>query len=712
MVTTKTTNISSSKKVDKNKTNNSLQLFLVVCLILVIGFISFVATRKGVFGKKVDYANLSLAQKAKAKYEELFSGKKLDTNSLASKSAISAGAATTKFDSRLIAPLGNIKPPPDNENIVTDREYKIEYFSNETFPNGPKKGDTVKERTIVANGWSKYVSKTNDTFTSYEISTPQKNISFYGGKYAIEEENSPGFIRYYGAPYSNDEQFLTSIATDSQNYKKLENQTVEGKKVEVYEFNPGMAVTPVGANTTLPIKGAFEPNIQSFSNRYYFDAETFTLIREENYQNNELVYRRTLQKLSNSTLDLAKGLFDSSDMNELGFGTVEVKKIQSVYPLNNSFAEQVQKDSLLVLPVGTKLKTFYSFNSKQDAINTSLRTSKDFNPNTNFYPIFPEISNPAQDIEYNYSYNNFNTFILQKEPDLTSNSQLISGTIKSTTDKTITVNNQVVPAKSYIASYDFSEDQNESLSFSYNGKFVLINSYKDPVITNLYLPTLNQAKEIDSIVLKVSQSYPSFIYQNSLNDITKELRFLPGDISNKGYILNSANKNTNDKTDCDYIKPIEQYNIFSCAIAKSSGVYYDFTPKANEIVGGDAVVKNSFEPSFSWGVVNGKIELPASYLSVFNKEVQLFVSDVDGAKKAVISELGYTQTLYMFEKDSKTVLISINSDSTSILPDQSFFKTLVEQSSIDKDLDTLNKQISENGRVFYPLDSRAGLIIR
>ena len=612
---------------------------------------------------------------------------------------------------------------------------------------------TSTEEVWSSLNYYKAIYREGDIIKTMDIYTPEYNLSFRGGKYAIrqkynEEQLYNGLYNFY---YGNnfETEFLRLLLLD-ESIENMENRVIDGKEYQVFETRDGYydlpKIEPAIENPATLIRRDLMGDLGSLT-RYYVDPDTFRLYLTEEFYGDELVYQQ--KNVSEEVLNL-----DPEDMKDIfsysEIGEVEIKEfnlpLNLDYDLLGDLENFVDKYNLLYL--GSKFNiSAYDYNLFGQIEYDRLFFNPDFDPSidvkTDHIPVIAY---------YYFGVGNVNIYDI--DPNNIYTDEYNQYEIQ---DVELQVGGQTISAKYYIYKSNNSLCDDERIAADVNSSD---NSIEDPDIgcvtyvadMNFYVfqvgnlwyrLSLKGDFDLDSeiVLIRLSQdeaaevvdykkareeSYPELEGVDHLQEIEDSIRILPGDLSQDFRLeLNSVRVSIKEgiNSTCDQFEIESLYYLISCLVEKYDGFNLEFSriydkvyenPDQPVIYDGDSSVSNSNEITSDDVVSIDSISLPnysnlnfivldqgfsgvdiQSLLDqMSNESLQIHVSEVGNGTKVSFNQ--GLQDLYMYPKGKKTILFLIPNDLQFEKVFEFTSDELIEvllDSDFDKDIDILQSQI-------------------
>lgn len=476
-----------------------------------------------------------------------------------------------------------------SEKVIQYTQYADSLYSSGGGMTNPVFSDytkpiTTKTFTTINN--YRYTEEVDGKVKITSIFTPDYNLLYLGGKYAIKSEyKNPVYFNSLAegsdiTQNNSDIWFYNSIINDTNFWTNKGTVSREGKDYTLYETS-----TDYGSG---------------FGTKVFLDMETFTIAFEEQYDNNNLVSTTTTKKLGGIKIDNLGEVFDNQAL-----GGIEVKTVQSSYDYynySNPDLVQLSKEFSLLTSDNALPFTYYAFKNwtygSTDPYSLVANTT-DFDPN--YQPVAESdmyggmFGGEVADI--NYTSTEFDTYtikIYNEEQKRASSLDYFvndpSGyyTLKNTSPVQLTINGATQTATAYeVTSQNFDDTIATTIrySFNHNNQFYIltIGRQKDRSqigISPVTLTTLtsDKAQEYAQSIEKANTFYDSkFI--SSFNEVPEAIRMINPSYSTDFEISVTLPQKTDPTLECSSLS-IYINTLAGCLRDKYNGATYIYIGKA------------------------------------------------------------------------------------------------------------------------------------
>ncbi len=583
------------------------------------------------------------------------------------------------------------------ENLNTETNDGIAFPFLKNVP-GFDINKPVKTQSWTSANYSKYITSQDGKIFSYNIYTPEYSVDFKGGKYAVKEIfDQKLFLSGFSQDVPNTElSSLKSILSDAS-LKDSGRQDIDGKNYKVLETDTAKMATDPNSN---------DNNITT--TKYYLDTAKLSVFRVEYYTNKILVSSSTQTNYQEYKDPNLSELFGVSDL-----GQTEIKTVKRpVYQDSINDLSDISKKMALYVPANvTEKELKMSFS----AYNTSYYDSSEIDQLTNTKDFDPSLDDTYLKTSLNpavaeYYLNNFFSSAYRK-PVISEEGLKI----KLQRNQTIKLDGKDTAAV-YKEVYSEGQEIFYQLEFeSPDGLWYKISEYPSNLPVG-QAPVLAQSKNIkltklsSDLVDKItnfqkdrSASFADIDSESKLEDISKNIRILPGDLS-KDYKISlymvSKSRKVGSASKCE--KYLDSgYSLIGCLIEQYNGFTLNFYEKYDSNIAFSSTVgANSIGPKdLNFSVLDTKFENLdlAKYAKLITENTPLSTqntsSSISGDEK--IKEFnyndGYTNmTIYFSAYKDKTIVISSSSLVRAQLLD------ILKKSDFDRDLNVLLAQIKES----------------
>ena len=674
---------------------------------------------------KLDLSLDEIRSKATVKLNTLTNGVSLDeiqASSAKSPKMISKVAAGG-FGSGGDATLTNVPTPEilvkekgiaDNivyytENLTTESNggYLYTYLSNNSNFDLTK---PIKSQSWSSANYSKYVLSQDGKTISYNTYSPEFSVEYRGGKYAVKEFFDQ---KIYLSGISQDSSnanteinFLRSILSDTT-LKDGGKQEIKGKTYKVLESDPS--------------KQGYDSSYAGdiFTIKYYIDQEKLSVYKTENFKNKILVSSTTqtgYQELKEPKLD---DIFGVNDLNK-----IEIKSIKGqFYSDESQNLEKVMSKADIFYPSNLNeidLKnnfTAYDSSIYLESESNKLKNTIAFDPGLDQAYLESLLNQPI----ITYALNNLSVNVFKTK---VADEQFLL--VKEKAKKTIKIDGKDIEVSYKVVTYEYGPSQGGGVEAAVkapapesfyrleftapNGLFYQFVEYKYDTAAGLYtlseninLVKLNTclATKINDYQQRKQQSYPDLNYDASLEDISKNNRILPGDLSKK-YKLElsgiSKSRKLGSLSTCDQFL-FSDYDLQNCLIEKYNGYRLDFYENTSlEKLNLGIKESSEYPGSLTFVVLDAKLEdiEMAKYVEQIkqnNLQTNPSFSSINYQKNQLVTRYkidgNLVKPLSFFAKGDKTIIVS-----ESNLKENEILE-LVNNASVDKDTTTLSNQLKK-----------------
>lgn len=522
------------------------------------------------------------------------------------------------------------------------------------------------------------------------------SIKYFGGSYAIKDSvTTPVYLTAVVESNLNPEiTFLRSIL-ENREAKQIGTEKGDDKAYLVIEIpSSDSAKFTDSILTTSP---------SSITTRYYVDEMTFKLHKTELYVDDILV--QSVKEKSNNTVQIDETYLKTAQSEIEGIEMRVVEQSSAVEnPRLHRIADLAKYYSVYYDPNRSKY-----FESIYDASITHLRENNDafrLLHTKEFNPLYEEISQGDNSSRIfsiaSYSQSGLRFEIYDNEPNPISQANSKKNTTVTQSSMTIIINGVERNAQFYEqranpptvtpepSNLNVAPAFSDLLSVNYlifegeDGKWHQISEFQNNSVGSSVLKpgfvlkkmTVEEAKTIDQEIEERNRSYPT-MQTTSLNDISKSLRLLPGDLS-QTYKLKPVSVIIPQKHDPE--SKCEKYFMdtlaVDCLITKYNGFKIHYTLSEDNAPSGSheklliAPDKNNNDVIYivldapqdaTKIMVNTYIP---EYLKLVNKS-HYFITEVKGKSILIMSS---------FEKE---------------------FSELINVIDFDKDLDVIKRQLND-----------------
>ena len=497
----------------------------------------------------------------------------------------------------------------------------------------------------ISGSFSKVVDYYDNKIINLSVNTPEYQISYLGGKYAIKGVyTKPYYLSSITIPSPKDVEIelLKSLLNpiDSNRIIDYGLQTVNNKKLRVIEVKHDILPPLNNQYNTSPNENTLTTfnqtqatqtvtnYISTTSTKYYFDQDDLTLHLTEDYTNNQLLKQTKLIKSQILEKQQADKIFN---YQELGNLPIKEYKIYAYGPDDYLVTNFVKKYDLYFVPeLGLENIYYYLSDHINSTDSNYYYYDPDFNPNVkrqdlnyiedlpslpknylgSYYQTPLEVSIYEADkpkYEDMFPYGKQARFKVKKERDvqiLLNKDQPINGKYLELAlrfEDGSTAQNEDQDVKNllviefkvgkywYILSFDLENSTISSSASNFD-----LKGYLSQTQIQLSKLTLEQAREIDeknkqrqnqnenSIPPYQSSSLDQKELEQLISKIPEDMLVLPGDLSQK-YGLIASNINYNEINDPDYENRLLQgCFMIECFLDYKKTLVIDFNYPENQ----------------------------------------------------------------------------------------------------------------------------------
>lgn len=583
------------------------------------------------------------------------------------------------------------KAQSQNQKIYYSKQnisfHNIEEASNISFFNlGTGKNPNIDySKEILFENWlslgysKTVISQENKIIASF-IMRPDSYLSYIGGKYAIQQN------------YKYENIVLAGLSTDGETIQNPEIELL--KKILVENSLENEEIIKKDSEELFKIKvrnfsGILgNENKSNYKTYFYLKKETLSPVKYEQYIRDKLVATIQFTEIKQIE-DSENSYFSPKELKNIEIKNVDIAKDSVV----SSSPEIKLSDFIKKYPILTFAENdnydliAYDF---QDESNISelmkLSHSEEYNP---LYKV-PDATK-MRIATYSSQKSNLLYEIYSKKPEINKdkNFEIII------TEKKIRVNEETVIGeyfvkKSLVTTPTNSPDSIEILIapilsetngiiLEYKEKWFLITSFDfteginkifESEITLSELSE-NDAKTIDEKNEEIKRAKPSVEYID-LNNISKEMRYLPGDLKEYGLIATfsgKSNKFSSEKT-CEKYYLVDSDNISWCLAEKYDGFIINYKAKMElPETKNDVQISPGYNP-----------DSPFLTSVVLNKDSKSI--------KELLKDRKFDFQIMSSEKDNYTIVILSNLQKEDV-------EKIISKISLDRDLKDVKKQIKE-----------------
>ena len=615
--------------------------------------------------------------------------------------------------------------------VITDKNTNISYYEQEITNSGSN--SITKVATWTSPTYSKSIMWVDGKISSASLQTPDLNLLYMGGKYAIRAKYTVSQYTNALSSYTSsdpDIDFIKSILDDvNGQFKYIGTDTVNGQQASVFEqkldFVPEKISAPSNGVKTNSIAVPADPiSTQPVSQkiRYFINTDDFKILRVDMYQGDKVVTSTITKKNQTISLDdFKKTLYDE-------FIEITIKDTTYDNSLETNFADTVNKNKYIYVDNGVVPSNLYIPSAYYESEYYKLITSPDFQTNNSQ----SSSTNPAPadgkaiDISglslFTYSQNVFGYtgYAIKperklKEYDMTKASVKIDGQnldAESFTYKAVNQKMEITPSvaisSSSVSSSSGSSGSNIAvlpkqtpndqveIIFNYGGVWYDLYASKTQALSFMSM-TPAKAKEFDEYNKAKTNALPQTQSIN-LSDVPAAVRILPGDLSAiyslKIGNIQKSNKAGNDST-CDKFYLVDYYYVeVQCLVEKYDGFSIDFYSTAMSVGGPVRAVDC---PDMISG---GNVSSSCASL-VYSQYVTYLVLNLpDGVNVADLLKMSKDLPAnFAFAQAKKNGLTVVAMGNVGDKDNAKNLQQIVDNSAQDKDLDILIKQITSGGNV-------------
>ena len=554
-------------------------------------------------------------------------------------------------------------------SIGTGKNPNIDYSKEVLFENW------------LSLGYSKTVISQDNKIIASFIMRPDSYLSYLGGKYAIQQN------------YKYENIVLAGLSTDGQT---IQNPEIELLKTILVENSlENSEIIKEGSEELFKIEvrnfsGILgNENKSNYKTYFYLQKDTLLPVKYEQYIRDKLV--ATIQFTEIKQIEDSENSYFSP--NELK--NIEIKKVD------------IPKDSVVSSNPEIKLSDFikkyplltFAENDNSDLIACDLQDESNISElmklshSEDYNPLYKALDATKMRIAtYSSQKSNLLYEIYSKKPEINKDEKFEI----IITEKKIRVNEETVIGeyfvkKSLVTTPTNSTDgveiliapivlETKGIILEYKDKWFLItyldftegiNKILESEITLSELSE-NDAKTIDEKNEEIKRAKPSVEYID-LNNINKEMRYLPGNLSEYNlvaYFAGKSNKPSSEKN-CEKYYLTDREDTAQCLAEKYDGFIINYKAKIEL-----PETKNDSQSSPGYNP-----DSPFLTFAVLNKDSK--------SVKELLKDKKFDFQIMYLEKDNYTVVIITN------LEKEKLYK-IAEKVSIDRDLKDVIKQIEKN----------------
>ncbi len=580
----------------------------------------------------------------------------------------SANELSQTPNTKKAAQLQNNNQQVDDLIFYSEIENKIyaelQYISNKggSVVSPSTTGKTVTNKTWTSTNYSKFISFEAGKTTNFSLFTPDYNVNYIGGEYAIQElfPEKQFFSPILSPNYGRDSEisFLKSLLNDS-NIQNLGNIKKDDKNLQLFETKPPL-FTDNPDKIALPngeLKMA-KPELQTaqFSTKYYVDTNTFELYLTEFYQNGQL---QSSSKTITTKEYQHPVLVDYFNTNEIKNTPIKEVSVSFPSPEDNSLLSFNQKYPIYYSDELYKPEKNISFYINQVTKSDffKLYNSIKYNPSLNLSDTVEEL-NPMLGTYSLHSINSNGVYsyrvnIYKDQPSITG--------------------------ADYGVYSVFSQKYGDYF-YQFNQLSEGENIKPQATFTSL---TPGEIKNITEKINLRNDSYPQYD-QTSFSKISKEIRLTPGDLSKdfNGLELGNISHSPKEKnTDTCYDQLDSVYLIIPCLVEKYKGFTMYF--RRVSLNSPTPIAGNSTSDILEYVDIS-VIDTPLKNIDLI--ELRNKVKDTPD----FIDSLSFPD---FYEMGGKTIITTNQGEAQ-----QKNIQKIIQQMAIDKDLDILEKQLDKNSQ--------------
>jgi hypothetical protein len=558
-------------------------------------------------------------------------------------------------------------------------------------------------KTWFGSNYSKEEMSQDGKVFAMHIYTPEFDLDFRGGKYAVRSNhlnNNNYFIGITGTEEQNpDLQFIKYILSENSNFKKVGTKVVDGKTLTIYEDTVTSEMM-----SSYAVETKMAPT--DIKTKYYVDVDKLQVRLVEYYIGDTLVSTTVKKDSKEYTGDGVKIVADYSSLGTTEIKTINRDNVVSYEMPNQKIVDFIAKYPIYYVNNGERVSSVYdnAFFEEQQRNDPygKLVNNKDFDPGYDasmYGPGAPFNQGPVGGYGQMTIYHN----IYKEEPTRFKQQNAEEAKYRTVEKSDVTVNiaGKSIKGTKYKETFKFESDpsvmagdnikiapmasSSYSVVFQYNGYWYEINeSVGKAEITqglggntvSLVEMTREEAQRTDKENIERQNAFVEMEFGVTLKEISKDIRLLPGDLSQTLKVeAMMVAKPREDQTGKACEKFEDTLNI-QCVINKFGGFQMDLSTRFTEdMMRQPTPTQGNY---YQYYVINAKLDQVKPLIDKINNGLFSAKFDVGGL----------------------TVTREINGKTVIVIADQEANKAnankILDGVKLDNGLEALSKQLENS----------------